>query len=194
MAEASEPGLVVGIFGDVAAAESARVALERAGIPKDGMTLISPEHADALALASLSGVSRGEWQEYLDELDGAFLLVRAGTRDQEIQRVLRAQGADDVISATSLSQPATPPAPHRMAQVAPALARRIRPGMMVVSAERREVGRIDRIEGESLHVNRPLGRDLWVPMSAVADVIEQWVVLSLPFDQVDLTSSFLLKH
>ena len=184
---------MLGIFSDGAAAESARKALERAGVAGDEITLISPEHADARALAAMTGISPGEWQEHLDELDASLVLVTSVARQPEIETPLRAQGAREVVGGTSLSQPLAAPPPH-VDWPEPASAARIRPGMMVMSAERREIGRVDRIERGSIHIKRPLRRDVWVPSTAVADVVEQWVILTLPFSEVDLPSSFLLKR
>jgi hypothetical protein len=193
MTEHREASLTLGIFSDRAAAESARKALERAGVAGDEITVISPDRADARALAAITGLNPGEWQEHLDELDASLVLVTSAARQPEIETLLRAQGAREVVGGTSLAQPPATPAPPAD-RPEPAIAARIRPGMLVMSAERREVGRVDRIERGSIHITRPLRRDVWVPLTAVADVIEQWVVLRLPFSEVDLPASFLLER
>ena len=74
----------------------------------------------------------------------------------------------------------------------PAIAGRLRPDMLVVGSDYVRVGRIKRVEGRELLLDRrPLRRDVWVPLQAVDTLIGDWVVLTMPADQVDPMEPFI---
>ncbi len=63
---------------------------------------------------------------------------------------------------------------------------KVRPGMPVVGSDYGQVGRIKRIEGRELLLDRrPLHREVWLPLHAVGTLLGDWVVLTMPADQVD---------
>jgi hypothetical protein len=188
--EATPAGVVVGIFASPAAADSAVESLDAAGFGSEEIALVSPEQVDTHALALLTNVPAEEWQEEIADLGGAVILVQSADRPREVAQLLREAGAQQVIESSTEADGAPRPAHEQR----PAAAAGIQPGMTVMSAERIEIGRVKRLEGLAMLVDRPLQRDVWVPFTWVDRVIEHWVVLKLPQAEVDLPFSFLRKR
>jgi hypothetical protein len=182
--------VVVGIFAKPAAAESAVESLDAAGFGSEEVAFVSPEEVDTHVLALLTNVPAEEWQEEIADLGGAVILVQGADRPREVAQLLREAGAQQVIESSTEADGAPRPGyEHR-----PAVAAGIQPGMTVVSVERTEIGRVKRLEGPAMLVDRPQRRDVWVPFTWVDHVIEHWVVLKLPQADVDLPVSFLRKR
>ena len=145
---------------------------------------------DVTTLAALTGTSSDEWQALIGTTAIALVLVSVGPQLAAVVRLLHEYGAREIVGPAA--QTITTPAPNNRGASAGSFT--IAPGMTVMSAERREVGRVKRVHRGVLLVDRPLRPDVWVPLTAVERVIESWVVLSLPFADVDVAASFLLKR
>jgi hypothetical protein len=181
------PGMVIGIFDEPLAAEQAVGALTDAGFSAESVPLNA---ASARAVAALTGSSEQDWREHFAESGGWLVLVAEDTRTESVDRLLRAEGAREVVTSRPLAVPAEPAATPS-AGVKPGA---IQPGMTVMSSDKLEVGRVKRVGETAVLVDRAMRPDLWVPLSSVDRVIESWVVLKLPFARVDLAASFLLEH
>ncbi len=62
---------------------------------------------------------------------------------------------------------------------------RVREGMVVLGADGGEVGRVKEIGRERFLLDRPMARDLYVPLTVVRHVAGDQVVLDVPADRVD---------
>jgi hypothetical protein len=58
-------------------------------------------------------------------------------------------------------------------------------GMEVVGADGGAIGVLKEIDGQSILVDRPWHRDVYVPFEAIRDVVRGQLVLTIPADQVD---------
>jgi hypothetical protein len=164
----------------------------KSGIDPESVTHVGPGHVETATLAALTGSSAADWDTYLAEPGGSLVLVSIGGRRAAVERLLREEGAEVVLVGDerlphreAASAQATPPAE---------VASPVHVGMTVVSADRREVGTIKTVGRSAMLVARPVRPDVWVPLRAVDHVVQHWVLLTLPFLEVDVAASFLLKH
>ncbi|MDP8922891.1 MAG: DUF2171 domain-containing protein [Chloroflexota bacterium] len=188
-----DAGMVVGVFSEPARAEAAVEALTRAGFPPEAITLVEPDPADVDLLAELTEVDADEWREELERIEGALVTV-SGIRRDEARAILQEHGAEDVMGDDEPVSPTPATAPGEAGGHAElsAAAQQVRPGMLVVGSDYARAGRVKRIEGDELLLDRrPLRRDIWLPLDAVDRLIGQWVVLTLPSDQVDPMEPFM---
>ena len=181
----ADAGMVVGVFRDAGDAREAAEALVKAGFAPDMVRLVEPDIADADLMAELTGADAAEWRDELAGIGGALVTV-VGGRPTDARAILREHGAEDVADDDDPELAA--PAGHVAGDdggVAD-VAGKVRPGMLVVGADYGLVGRIKRIEGRDLLLDRrPLRRDVWLPLHAVGTLIGDWVVLTMPADQID---------
>jgi hypothetical protein len=61
----------------------------------------------------------------------------------------------------------------------------VREGMVVVGSDGSAVGEVKQVRDEDFLVNRSLERDVYVPLDAVREVLEDLVVLNIRGDEVD---------
>ncbi|MDP8921485.1 MAG: DUF2171 domain-containing protein [Chloroflexota bacterium] len=182
-------GVVVGVFRAQAAAE----ALVRAGFAPEAVRLVELDSADAALLEELTEADRIDWQQELENLEGTLVIVSERRRD-EARSILAEHGAEDV--AADDAPVAAVPLPESSASGSdvgvPAITGRLRPDMLVVGSDYVRVGRIKRVEGRELLLDRrPVRRDAWVPLLAVDKLIGDWVVLTMPADRVDPMEPFM---
>jgi hypothetical protein len=187
MSAEPEATILVASFANAASAEDARVALERSGIDPDAVTIVQKGQLNGGALAALTGTSAGDWDASRAE---SLVLVSVNEDRRTAERILREQGAEDVLaSAATFAEP-----PIRAGSQAAPVPPPVEPGMTVMSADRREVGRVKELGNGAILVARPLRPDVWVPLTAVDHIVDQWVLLTIPFLEIDVAASFLLKH
>ncbi len=188
-----ETGTLVGIFGEPARARSAAEALRKAGFPHESIRLVEPLAADAELLAELSGDDVDEWRAELAS-GGSTLVAISMDRRADARAILAAHGAVDVVDDDDPRAANAPPdsgeADSRASTSAPSP--EIRPGMLLAGSDYAPVGRVKRIEGDEVLVDRrPMRRDVWLPLNEVARRIGNWGVMTMPADQVDLMEPFV---
>jgi hypothetical protein len=95
--------------------------------------------------------------------------------------------SDGHVPAGPRAQPVLAPdsRPEREAS-GPTVSRRfIQNGMEVVGLDARRVGRVKQVRLTDFLVDRPLQRDIYVPVDAVQAVVDERVVLTIRADEVD---------
>jgi hypothetical protein len=186
-----EVAIVVGIFATAPAAEDARAALEGSGFGPDTVTVIAAANVDTRTLAAVTGTPAGEWEVTLAAAGQWLVLVSIEKRRGIVEQILRDHGAQEVLAGDPAVTEPTTGIPMKRAEAAPPA---VEVGMTVMSADRREVGRVKKMNEGVMLVARPFRPDVWVPLTAVDRVVQHWVLLTIPFLEVDVAASFLLKR
>ncbi len=185
--------MVVGVFRARARAQAAIEALIRSGFAPEAVRVVEPDPADADLLVELTEADRTEWEQELENLEGTLVIVSDSRRDQA-RSILVDHGAQDVAANNDPMSaiPATEPNASGGGLGVPVIARRLRPNMLVVGSDYTLIGRIKRVEGRELLLDRrPMRRDVWVALTAVSKLIGDWVVLTMPADQVNPMEPFI---
>jgi hypothetical protein len=158
-------------------------------VDPDTVSVVALRNVDTHTLSALTDSSPEEWDAHLASLGESLVLVSGTQARQAIERVLRQHGAREILASDDQFAAETTAEPEQQPPPPP-----VEMGMTVMSSDHREVGRVKRIGKAAMLVARPLRPDVWVPFTAVDRSIERWVVLKLPFQDVDVPASLLLKH
>jgi len=162
MQEHGEAASVVASFADL---DHAQQVVERLGT-EHSARLFAPDGVDA------------------PQGDGVW--VALSTKDPSgAEALLREQGATDVMREDEpWTRGGVPTADPKTAQRRVGDSQ-IEVGLEVVGADYEPIGRVKRVEGDELLIDRPAKRDVWVPLSSVAKRVGDWLVLDLTADAVD---------
>lgn len=106
---------------------------------------------------------------------------------RERDREVRAEGWEPARGSRSMTDPATTPVAGGTgtALTSASLRSQIRPGMIVVTSDHEELGHVKEIRGMDFLLDRPMKRDVYVPLDQVRDVRNDRAVLQVNKDQID---------